>query len=305
MTLDPVPFGGWERCYRLANARLELVVTAEVGPRVLRLAAPGGENLFWVDETQLGARGGDAWRIYGGHRLWHAPEARPRSYAPDNDPVAVEARDGALVARQPAEPTTGIAKELRLELHPELPRVRIAHRLENRGPWPVELAAWALTVLPPGGTAIAPLPPRGSHETELLPTGRLALWAYTDLADARWGLGPRHVRLRQGAGGPQKLGLWAPDGWGAYWREGRLFLKLFETVPAATYPDGGVCLELFTDERMLELETLGPLATLPPGGGLEHVEVWRVFDDVGEIRSDADAERELAPLVRRAREEAP
>ena len=55
---------GWERCYRLANDVVELVVTADVGPRIIHFGFVGGENQFWEDPDLLGRTGGDA-----GHRL--------------------------------------------------------------------------------------------------------------------------------------------------------------------------------------------------------------------------------------------
>ncbi|MCJ7665262.1 MAG: DUF4380 domain-containing protein, partial [Actinobacteria bacterium] len=80
-------FGGWENCLRLENDEIELVATTDVGPRIIRLGFKGGQNLFKEFGDQLGKTGGDQWRIYGGHRLWHAPEAVPRTYFPDNKPV--------------------------------------------------------------------------------------------------------------------------------------------------------------------------------------------------------------------------
>ena len=31
---------------------------------------------------EKGKTGGSEWHIYGGHRLWHAPEVMPRTYYP-------------------------------------------------------------------------------------------------------------------------------------------------------------------------------------------------------------------------------
>jgi len=48
-----------------------------------------------------------------------------------------------------------------------------------------EFAPWALTVMPPGGTCIIPLLPRGTHPEDLLPGNLLTLWLYTDMSDPR------------------------------------------------------------------------------------------------------------------------
>jgi len=43
-----------------------------------------------------------------------------------------------------------------------------------------------------------------------------------------------------------------------------LLVKCFQWIEGATYPDGGVNFETFSNEQMLEVETLGPLVTLKP-----------------------------------------
>src|SRR5882757_10175999 len=80
-------YKGWKNCYRVSNGEVELIVTADVGPRVIRYGFVGGQNLFKEFKEQLGKSGEKAWQARGGHRLWIAPEAVPESYALDNTPV--------------------------------------------------------------------------------------------------------------------------------------------------------------------------------------------------------------------------
>src|SRR5687767_7714391 len=74
---------------RLSNADVHVVATIDVGPRIVEYARVDGDNVLGealdvAIDTTLGT-----WHPYGGHRLWAAPEANPRSYSPDNDPVEV------------------------------------------------------------------------------------------------------------------------------------------------------------------------------------------------------------------------
>lgn len=302
VSVETVSYGGWPNCQRVSNGQVEVIATTDVGPRLIRFGWVGGPNEFVEFPEHLGRVGGDEWRIYGGHRFWHAPEAMPRTYAPDNLPVAVSARPDGLGLTQPVEPETGIQKHLEVALAPEAAHVVVTHRLTNRGPWAVELAPWGLSAMAPGGTAILPLPPRGPHPEFLEPSSVLVLWPYTDLADPRWGWGSRYVRLRQdpGATTPQKVGALVPDGWAAYANGGRLFVKTFTPVPGGNYPDLGCSVETFTNAAMLELETLGPLVRVPPGGSTEHVEHWHLFTDVPVPASDADVDASLLPRVQQA-----
>lgn len=300
ISIEIEPAFGWPNCCRLANDLIDLVVTTDVGPRVMRFGFRDGPNHFAVNAAQQGQTGGGEWRPYGGHRLWHAPENFPRSYAPDNGPVALERlADGARVI-QPVEPATGIQKEMDFHLAQEAAQVRVIHRLRNHTPWPVELAPWALSVMAAGGVAVLPLPPRRPHSpANLLPTSQLTLWPYTDLADPRWTFGTRYVLLRQDPAQStyQKIGLRQVDGWAAYAQAGELFVKTFSSDPAARYPDFDTTCEVFVDGAILELETLGPLTRLAPGAAVEHVEHWHLFRDVPAPRSDADVDSHIAARV--------
>ena len=80
-------FHGWKNNLRLTNGEVELIVTLDVGPRVIRYGYVDGPNVFKEYEDQLGKSGEVEWQIRGGHRLWVAPEDLTRTYAPDNQPV--------------------------------------------------------------------------------------------------------------------------------------------------------------------------------------------------------------------------
>lgn len=299
-TIEKVSYKGWPNCLRLHNDQVELIVTTDIGPRIIRFGFVGGENEFVEFPAQMGRSGGEEWRIYGGHRLWHAPECIPRTYSPDNAPVAVETDADSITLTQEVEASTGIRKQMRIELAPDAAQVCVTHRLANLNPWAIELAPWALSAMTSGGTAILPLPPRGTHEENLQPSSSLTLWAYTDMTDPRWSWGRRFIRLRQDPACPaaQKLGAFAPDGWLAYWRAKHLFVKTFSPGVGASYPDLGASVELYTDANILELETLGPLMRLEPQETAEHVETWQLFDDVPEPTSDDVIEKHLVLLFR-------
>jgi len=296
-SIEKISYSGWPACWRLRNSTVELIATSDVGPRVMRFAFVGGENVLCELPDTLGKTGGTQWRNYGGHRLWHAPESRPRTYHPDNTPVLVQVLDDGIRLTQPAEPTTGIQKELQLTLDPHAAQATLHHRLTNQNLWPVTLAPWAITVMAAGGVAVFPLAPRGSHSTELLPNCSLSLWSYTDMSDARWTWGRQYVLLRQdpAAQTPQKAGGPVPAGWAAYWRAGQLFIKSFTFRPGAEYPDRGCSFETYTDAQILELESLGPLATLQPGASVEHVEHWHLVRDVPPVGREADVTAHVLP----------
>jgi hypothetical protein len=295
--MQTVPYGGWPKCIRLANKTVELIATTDVGPRLIRFGFIGGPNLF-RETPDVGKTGGDAWRNYGGHRLWHAPEIKPRTYAPDNGPIEHQWDGQMLKLIQPTEAPTGVQKEIDVTLDPQCASVFVRHQLVNKNPWPIELAAWALTVMQGPGRAILPQEPPCN---DLLPVRPIGLWGYTNMADPRWKWGPKFVQLAcdPAAPTPQKVGLGNKQGWVAYCREGHIFVKRFAFNASATYPDFGCNVECYTRGEMLEVESLGPLTKLNPGEALEHIEVWDLAKgNVGE--SEQEIETALTPLLRQS-----
>src|SRR5437868_2984836 len=136
--MEKTPYGGWSNCIRLRNKQIELVATTDVGPRIIRLGFIGGDNLFKEFADHIGKSGGDQWRSYGGHRLWHAPEIKPRSYAPDNTPIEHSWDGKALKLIQSVEISTGIQKEMHITLCGDCNQVEVLHRLTNKNLWAVE-----------------------------------------------------------------------------------------------------------------------------------------------------------------------
>ncbi|GIV09160.1 MAG: hypothetical protein KatS3mg019_1251 [Fimbriimonadales bacterium] len=279
---------GWRECLRVSDGNWELIATTQVGPRILRFGFAGGQNLFWEHPDQQGATGGNEWRIYGGHRLWHAPEHPVRTYAPDNEPIEWDWNGQRLLLRQPVETRTGIQKEL--ELRPAERAIEIVHRLVNRNLWTVRLAGWALSVMAPGGVALVPQEPYQPHPNALLPVRVMALWAYTDMGDPRLCWGKRLIQVRQDptAAHPLKIGVSNTLGWMAYWHGETLFVKRYQHFLSAAYSDGGCSAEIFTNGDMLELETLSPLTELSSEEALEHTEWWSLHR-VGAMPAEEEA----------------
>lgn len=275
-----VPAHGWQKNLRLSNGTVELIVTLEVGPRILCYRKCGGFNPFKVFEDQVGTVGEALWRNRGGHRLWVAPEDKVTTYYPDNAPVAWEST-GPLQVKllPPPETGNGFQKEIEIALEPAGTRVTLTHRILRVNSPPARLAPWALTVMAPGGVAVIPQPPLGEHPRNLLPNRSFVLWPYTDLSDPRWRFGRKYLLLRQDASrGPTKIGLGHSVGWSGYLVGGVFFRKRYPWNAEMIYPDLGCNLETFTNARMLELESLGPLVNLAPGEKLEHVEQWELHD---------------------------
>lgn len=271
-----VNYGGWANCIRLFNDEIELVVTTDIGPRIVRLGFIDNQNLFHLVPDHGGKTGGGEWRIYGGHRLWIGPEAMPQSYSPDNEKVEYAVQDNRIKLRQSKEAISGIVKEMEITLSGHKNEVTVLHRLVNQNLRDVELAAWSLSVLAQGGRAIVPQEPYGEGDEYLLPARPMALWQFTKMNDPRWIWGAKYIQAKQdpSAISEQKIGVLNKQGWTAYCLNGDVLIKKFDFNPEAVYPDFGCNNETYINGHFLEIETLGPLTKLPPGGAVEHTEHW-------------------------------
>jgi hypothetical protein len=293
---------GLPNCLQLSNKTVEVVMTTDVGPRVIAYRRIGGRNML---AEIPGTPGASEWQPWGGHRLWLAPEAIPFSYAPDNAPIAHRVIEGGtVVLDRGIEKETGIAKVMEVTLAPDGSKVTIVHRITSQRETPLEVAPWALTIVRGHGTTIIPNEPFVSHDDRVQPIRPMAVWAYTDLSDPRWTLGPKFIRLRSDGArkAPQKIGMGNRQGWAAYAEGGEVFIKRVAPFDDhRTYPDYGTTYQAYTAGDFMEVETLGALVSLAPGQSAEHTETWWLFGDVAVSGDDDAVERTLQPLLEKAR----
>lgn len=263
----------------ISNAHLKLEFLRDAGPRIVRLIpAAGNANLFAeTPHIRLPSPYGP-YPLYGGHRLWIAPENPSHTYAPENGGVTIEATENGATVHRPAGPHSPIAKTLSITLHHDRPAVTVRHTLRNDGNRPLQLAAWAITQLPPQGVAILPQRTTPADENGMLPNRQLTLWPYTRWSDPRLELHDDLILVHGRADMPRhfKIGIMNHAGWVAYLGQSYLFVKIIQPQPDQPHADMGCNTELYTDDGFVELETLSPLTHLAPGCQITHEERWEV-----------------------------
>jgi hypothetical protein len=298
ITIQKISYGGWANCVRLTNGIIDLIVSVDVGPRIIRYGFVDQKNEFCEVKAEMGLTGGSDWRIYGGHRLWHSPESRPRTYEPDNSPVLWDKIKQGIRTVQDIDPLSRIKKEMEITLSSGNTLVNVLHRLTNTGPWPVELSVWAITAMATGGKEVIP---QNTRDTGLLPNRIISLWPYTRLNDPRVSWGERYITVYQDTKitHPFKLGVPNENGWAAYFNNNHLFVKYHSHNTDAEYPDFGASYETYINDFMLEMESLSPISELKPGRYAEHKELWELFDGVACPSEDEnETERTLSGRVK-------
>src|SRR5689334_14966012 len=117
MQIEKTTFGPWNDCYRCTLAArggrsaAELIAVASIGPRIISLCTAGGPNVLFADPDG-NFKNGD-WKIWGGHRIWIAPETAT-SYYPENMPCEVEIEGEKILITAPPEKPSGLQKTLEI-----------------------------------------------------------------------------------------------------------------------------------------------------------------------------------------------
>jgi hypothetical protein len=225
--------------------------------------------------------------LYGGHRLWHAPEDPSRTYLPDDSPVEIVSVENGCLVTQDVEIKTGLQKSMEIRLIGDAPQVVITHRLSNQGLGPVTCAPWAITQLKTGGVAILP---QSCEETDVLPNRSLVLWPYTNPSNPNLTWGKNYILVRANMDAPFKVGFPNPRGWLAYWLDEILFVKRAEYEAGSSYFDFGSSSECYCNDKFIEMETLAPIGTINPDGCAMHVETWELYGQVDRPRDEKDVQ---------------
>ena len=111
VSYQEISYKNYGKCLEISNGAIDLLVTLDVGPRIIRFGFCGKENMLFEDidreqnynkEDMRAIYGQDkTWYLYGGHRLWISPEYAD-TYYPDNTPIAYEKiKNGAVFVRLP------------------------------------------------------------------------------------------------------------------------------------------------------------------------------------------------------------
>ena len=272
----------------LESEHLRVEVLAAAGPRIVRLVpADSSENVL----GEVADIGWDTpWGRYnlrGGHRLWCAPENPPLTSAPDEGDLLV-GQDTRGLRLERLEPQSGLRKIMEVALAANRAAVTVRHRIRNENEAAIELAPWPITVLPLGGVALLPQQkgPLGGNEN--LPNRALVLWPYSSVTDSRLELGDELVLVRAAAAqAPFKVGYLNRAGWAAYLHRGVLFCKHFDPQTERAHADLNSNVEVYCNDRLLELETQAPLSRLEPGAEATHEERWELHR-VGDVDSSTE-----------------
>ena len=151
----------------------------------------------------------------------------------------------------------------------------------------VRVNHWGRTFVPGGGTVIIPLPLSPAKGYSRFPK-KYITYDFAQFAVMFMPVDP-NIRVRDNmvevlphtrtAG--NKIGFDTDEGWMGYLsKENLLFVKQFPAPPKATYGEmlGLTCCVFYWQDRLVELEPIGPLEELQPGQTASFTETWAIHD---------------------------
>lgn len=274
-------YRNYGRCIHISNGIIEVMVTIDVGPRIIHFGLVNGENVLYTDtERKHHAEGEDFDELYGkdsvfynygGHRLWLSPESTPETYYPDNEPVVYGVLPDGVSFTPARQRHNDMQLGFEVMMNENASDIMVVHSAKNCSKEPKTLALWAITMLAPGGLEIIP---QNEGCDSLQPNRSLILWPYSKLQDSRVCWGDKFVTLRQDPAieAAFKAGWNNHCGWAAYVRKNVAFIQHYVHNVHAAYPDFGASFETYVNGDFVEMETLSPLYHIEPGDSVRHVE---------------------------------
>lgn len=276
------------KCVCIDNGKMELYVTIDIGPRIIKLNLKGKENMMFNDtehkifhnESNLQDMFGKdkAWYIYGGHRFWVSPEKHPETYYPDNESVSYEVDGNVFTFYAPKQVFTGWQETMVITVDENEAKASVKHVLTNMSERTQKASIWGLNVTDKGGKAFVK---QANDQTGLLSNRTLMLWPYNVMTDKRFYMDDEFVGLAQDVNAEKafKIGTNNTPGVAVCVNHGTAFKITWEYVKGAEYPDNGCSCEMYSCANFLEVETLSPLYTLKPGEVCELVENWELYPE--------------------------
>ncbi|MDR2047331.1 MAG: hypothetical protein LBP79_05495 [Clostridiales bacterium] len=288
--MNETRYKNFGKCIELTNGGIRALITVDVGPRIICYGTADGRNNIMFEDADRRVKKncayldenfkkGETWFLYGGHRMWKAPEDEA-TYIPDNYPVEYTAdycADGAEVSfSQPFQKNTGLKFDMKVRMYGN-GGLRVRHIMKNLGEKTVNAAVWGISVLKAGGVGIFPL---NTGDAGYLPNNFLSLWSYDRVNDERLSFADGYMLLKQNpnAVNPFKIGFLCKRGAAAYAADDLVFVKKFAYEDGAVYPDNNCNFESYTSDLIFEAEGLSPLRAVEPRQSAEHIEEFFLFE---------------------------
>jgi hypothetical protein len=214
---------------------------------------------------------------FGGDKAWPAPQSLwnwppPRGF--DSMSFTGQASSGGVLLTGPIDPTFGIRVVREITLHPTESIMKVVTHFEKIVGSPAQVSVWTITQVKDADAVFIAIPPQSVY-----PNGYVGLGTLPSGLAVTNGL----ISLQRNPSAGTKIG---SDAGTIVW-VGTNDVLLIESprLPAGSaYPDQGSSAEVYTNPDpvpYLELEFLGPTATIANGEPLEKTSIYTLLRRTG------------------------
>lgn len=292
MEIKEIDYENYGNCVEMTNGVIDVVVTVDFGPRIVRFGFVGCENVFYNDLDRKYSTHSENFSSlfgknsvfypYGGHRVWLSPSRAGHAFYPDNFPVAYSILPDGVVFTPPKQKHSDIQYGFEIVMGEDASDVMVIHTAKNCSKELQAFGLWPITMVNGGGVAI--LPQNRDNTEGLQPNRILTFWPGTDIHDPRIVCGGRYLTLtHEPEGEPLKIGINNVFGWIAYVGKNYTLMKRFVHNPQAAYPDFGCSSEIELQSDYAELASLSPIYRVEPGEAIKHVENLSLFKTTNSV----------------------
>lgn len=288
MEVKEISYRNFGNCVQISNGIIDVVVTIEYGPRIIRFGFCGKENVLYEDtgrklklppSNASGTNGNEegTYYSYGGHRLLLGSEHPAAIPDRDNDPVIYSLLPGCVRFLRPKQKKTKLQAGFEIVMGEDAADIMVVHTAKNCSKEIQSCSLWPITMVDGSGTVILP---QNTGTADLLHPNRvLTFWPGTDIRDKRLFCGNRYLTVLRESDSekPLEIGCNNVLGWMAFVGRHYTFMKQFVHNPQAIYPDFGSSCELLIQDDFTEMQTLSPLYRIEPGQGIKYVEDLSLF----------------------------
>src|SRR3954470_7432219 len=258
----------------LAWGDVRVEIDAATGGRVTALCL-GGRNLLSEPAADAGNYGST---------FWPSPQSAwgwPPVAEIDHGPYRADVEAAAVTMRSALSPALGVVVEKRFAADAGRGAVTFDFAIHNHGKAPVQLAAWQITRVPPGGLSLFPTGTGSFPPSNLLVRDTMGVtWYAYDAAAVT---------------DHQKLFADGREGWLAHIDGDAALVKTFAIVPRAAQAPGEAQIEIYANpsHTYVEVEAQGSYEAIAPGAALS----WRVVWLVRRLPSEIPRTVGSAPLL--------
>lgn len=280
INISEINYKDYGRCLKITNNIVEVIVTIEYGPRIIKYGFVNGKNHFAeCVGNKISTSHGDYY-IIGGHRFWHLPENRDRTYIPDTKKVRYEEIFNGVRLIQEFEKWTQVQKIIEITFEVDSSKVYILHKIVSLNAFDINISISGISSMDKGGIEIIPLEKR---KEGLNPNKSLIFWPYSNIRDSRVYFGDKYVAMKVNENIFEnfKIGFNTNLNYALYYNQNELFVKEFNKVNNnLNYPDMGCIYESFITANYIEMQTNSPMYVLETNKVIEHMEIWNLYKDI-------------------------